>query len=633
MDKKKLSKLVARAQRQNQRLNGILEKMSEEINRAGLAADPIPKTVSTSGVTGGDSTSEFDCANTNPVVNNGQPVECDSQQIPISLQWVDENGDRSAATSFQGLRVDIGDGNGPVDVTFVSSDGPTNNYSWDIPFTSSTDPVTAVFTFGDPNDLCTFSQTILPCEQPGAGAGAGSGAGTGSGGTTGGGGHDADGNVVPLQRQYPGYGGEALNDSLINNVYFMTNLNLSGPGSLFAAPSGSYIVPLVAGEIQKPAYSVLSTPNLRFLGQLAPGRVSMDGDTTQNNGPTLELTGSNCLWEYITFKSGDDSSPNQNSHRPFSVEGGAKGVVMSHVSAHYGNDDSASIWDPGTENITFYRSLFAYGADRVAFNSNPDYGNTIGGGSQRISLFQNAYIADGRTPLFQNTIGQAENNITYTNSGVTNLLQVSSAAAGISTAQYNYQNNLDIQSTNGASSVWLGQRNTTGTTTHTMLAYLQNNNYRTCANPNTYVPMGTQTSSSFNDAGADVSELITSTPFSMPTLPSITDMAELEAALLPVVGNSCVRDAIDQAAISLIQSCSTKPNQITASNYFTDPWPAGPTKPPLTIWDQSSPDGLTDAAKAACGIAAGTNLLSPNNGRWEAVVDFHTNGLLSASVN
>ena len=54
--------------------------------------------------------------------------------------------------------------------------------------------------------------------------------------------------LLPLQRKYPGYGGEALNDSAVNSVYFMTNLNTSGPGSISAAPSGSYVCLLYTSD-------------------------------------------------------------------------------------------------------------------------------------------------------------------------------------------------------------------------------------------------------------------------------------------------------------------------------------------------------------------------------------------------
>lgn len=195
----------------------------------------------------------------------------------------------------------------------------------------------------------------------------------------------------------------------------------------------------------------------------------------------------------------------------------------------------------------------------------------------------------------------------------------------IPNAQYNYTNNLDIRPAGGISNVWLAQRNTQNPWTHTLEAYVDNNNYRTCTGG--YNPMGTATTTSFNDAGADVSGLIVNSPFSMPILPSITDPTILESTLIPVVGNSLYRDSIDTDVISIVSSCGSKPNETSASNYYSNPWPKGPTKAPINIWDTTSPDGLSDSAKAVFGLPPGTNLLSPNDGRWEAVVQYHT-GLL-----
>ena len=438
--------------------------------------------------------------------------------------------------------------------------------------------------------------------------------------------------LAPLQRSFPGYGGEALDETSVTGVYFMTNLNASGPGSLTAAPSNAYIVPLVAGEIKSDIGIVLSQSNVRFLGQLAPGRISLDGSSVYNNAPLVEFNGSNTLWQYLTLKSGDSDlgAGIAISHSPFTVRRGAVGVVLANMSVHYGDDDNGSVWDTGTSDVTFYRMLVAFATDRGALGGNVDYGFINGGGSKNVSVFQNLFVVDGRAPLMQNTTGQVDNNITYTGSGVTNQLQSSPAAAGLTNAQYNYTNNLNISNgLSGSQGVWLGQHNTVhGVTppTHSLRAYLANNNFRRCSGGG-YLPMITFTSNASNDAGGDVTPYITNTPFNMPTLPSITDPATLESTLIPVVGNSLYRDAIDTDIISIVSSCEPKPNETTASNYFANPWPTGPTKEPITIWDTASPDGLSDSAKAVFGFPPGANLLSPNDGRWEAVVQHYT-GLL-----
>ena len=434
--------------------------------------------------------------------------------------------------------------------------------------------------------------------------------------------------LTPLQRRFPGHGGEAIDDKSVTGVYFMTNLNTSGAGSLAAAPSNAYIVPLVAGEIKSDTTILMAQNNVRFLGQLAPGRISIDGSTVFNREPLVEFRGSNALWEYLTLKAGDvNLTEGKNiSHSPFTVRRGAVGVVMANVSVYYGDDDSGSTWDPGTSDVTFYRMLIALAADRGALGGNVDYGMLSGGGSANITYFQNIFVTDGRAPNMTNTRGQVDNNITYTTSGVTNQMISFSGQSGIPQAEYNYTNNLDIRPAGGASTVWLGQSNSQNPFTHTLEAYLNNNNYRSCTSG--YIPMGTATTTSFNDAGTNVSGLIADVPFSQPTLPSITDPAILESTLIPVVGNSLHRESIDTDVISIVSTCAPKPNETTASNYYSDPWPTGPTKAPINIWDTTSPDGLSDSAKAVFGLPPGTNLLSPNDGRWEAVVQYHTGLLL-----
>lgn len=433
---------------------------------------------------------------------------------------------------------------------------------------------------------------------------------------------DAVKEVTNLQRQFPGFGGEALNDSLVNSVYFITTLNPTGPGSISAAPSNAYIVPLVAGNITTSSSISMAQNNIRVLGQLAPGHLAIDGTTTVQPRPLLSIDGSNVLFEFLSLRSGDAPSGN-SSHAPFDVIDGNVGIVISNVSAHYGGDDSGSVWNPGTSDVTFYRILAAHAANSGPGGSgaNPNYGLMAGGSSNRTTMFQNVMQTTGRSPLFQTVReGQAVNNITYGSGGTSQILAVTTGQTGGlqgGTMDINFHDNLDIRPNGNASQIWMGEA--AGWTLET---YRNNHQWRNCAG--VYTNVGT--------TGLANQGTFIASPHSMPALPVITDLAQLEATLLPKVGNYLCRDAIDDDAISIINSCVVNPIEITASNYFADPWPVGPSKPALTIWDQSSPDGISDAAKVACGIDPATNLLSPNDGRWEAVVDFHTNGLLSASV-
>jgi len=263
----------------------------------------------------------------------------------------------------------------------------------------------------------------------------------------------------------------------------------------------------------------------------------------------------------------------------------------------------------------------AHSTDRLnnGAGGNPNYGLLVGGGSRNITMFQNVMMTAGRSPHVQNADNtQSVNNVVYHAGVGSTSNQLYGIYSPARTVHVNFHDNLDIRFDTRASKIWTGQSRPT-----LLEVYANNNQWRNCAD--NYANMG------FHSSVPDTGTIVPS-PHAMPSLPTITDLTTLEDFLLPRVGNFLTRDALDDDVMRYVSSCSMPPVFDTASDYFTDPWLAGPTKPALTFWDRSSPDGLSDAAKEVFGIAPGTNLLSPNDGRWEAVVDFHSGGLLSASI-
>ena len=426
--------------------------------------------------------------------------------------------------------------------------------------------------------------------------------------------------LTPLRRSFPGYGGEALDDTSVTGVYFMTNTNASGPGSLAAAPSNTYIVPLVAGKIVSDTSIRLPQNNVRFLGSLAPGHLSINGSTVFNSGQLVKFDGSNALWEHFSIRASDvpSSFRGDSSHSTFEVANNNTGVVLANLSLHFSDDDSGSVWYT-TSDVTFYRLLVAHATNRHDAGGNPNYGLMVGGGSSNITMFQNVMMTAGRSPHIQNAdFTQSVNNVVYHAGTGSTSNQIYAIYAPARTVHVNFHDNLDIRFDTRSSNVWTGQSSPT-----LLSVYTDNNQWRNCAG--VYKDMGFH--SSVPDTGTVVGSAHT-----MPSLPAITDLATLEAFLLPRVGYFSYRDALDNDVMSYISSCSAPPVFSSASDYFPNPWLTGPTGSPMTFWDESSPDGLSDAAKGVFGIAPGTNLLSPNDGRWEAVVDFHSGGRLSASM-
>ena len=333
------------------------------------------------------------------------------------------------------------------------------------------------------------------------------------------------------------------------------------------------------------------------------------------------------MWEHFSIRSSDNPTnvEKTGAHGPFSLHdgpsGSLSGVVLSHLSLHYGSDDSGSTFYDSTD-ITLYRLLVGHAVTMNHAGGKKNNGILVAGGSSRLTLFQNLMMTSGRSPLIQEVeLAQSVNTVVYhtDRDGTSNqIFAISQSGRPAVSQEVNFHDNLDIRHNGTASNVWTGQSSGS-----TLDLYANNNQYRNCAG--VYTDMG------FHSSVSDVGNR-NSPKHSMPSLPIITDLTQLESFLLPRVGNYLTRDSLDDDVINIINNCSTPAVEKTASDYFSNPWPVGPTKPALTIWDQSSPDGLSDAAKEAFGIAPGTNLLSPNDGRWEAVVDFHSGGLLSASI-
>ena len=521
------------------------------------------------------------------------------QTVFLEIGWVNLDGEAGPppSTDVSGLSVDFGA------VTFSSSTGTRNRYIWSIPANPG-GITTATFSYGENAAPCTFTQTVAQS------AGAGAGGGTG--------------NFTPLTRSFPGYGGDQLNDSLVNSVYFMTTLASSGTGSLEAAPSGSYIVPLVAGARSANVSVHLNQDNVRFLGQLAPGHISINGTASYNAGPTVRFNGDNALWEYLSLRASDvPTTGNQTSHKPYSIQNNNTGVVLSHISCHYGDDDSGEIWY-NTNKVTLHRMLYGNAAYNLGAGTgrNPNYGPLSGGGCGEITMFQCLMMTHGRSPMTGNSSPvQIVNNLCYpAGTGGTN--QFFAYGTPLRTCVMDFLHSLEVRaaSDTSASVIWTGQASAS-----TPLSFYRNNvQYRNSAGQ--YLDQGFTTSVA--DTGTFVGAAQT------PGIPgTITDLTTLEAAMLPTAGNSVYRDAYDQDVIARASNYNTLPPvEQTASDYYANPWGAGPSGPSWDFWDQSSPDGISDAAKATYGFSAGTNLLSPNDGRWEGVVDDLTGGLLSASI-
>ena len=187
------------------------------------------------------------------------------------------------------------------------------------------------------------------------------------------------------------------------NVYHVTNLNDSGPGSFRTGVGGggNIVVFDVGGSIQSLS-PVACSSNIDIEGQTAPGGIQIFGAETSFYGR------SNIICRFMHFRDGtlDPNYPGSsatNSHTNAVNLGDTNNIIMDHCTfefAAYNNVDEA-----GSSDITFQNCIFADPISEQRFNCHFE-----GGPVTFINcLWANAH---GRSPLGKANL-QFVNNIVY----------------------------------------------------------------------------------------------------------------------------------------------------------------------------------------------------------------------------
>ena len=150
-------------------------------------------------------------------------------------------------------------------------------------------------------------------------------------------------NLVPA---FPGAEGAGMytTGGRGGDVYEVTNLNDSGPGSLRDGVklNNVTIVFKVSGTIHLKSELVISGSNITIAGQTAPG----DGICIADYG--VRITGSNIIIRYLRFRPG---SANINAEPDALTSfGGSKDIIIDHCSFSWSVDETLSIYR--TENLT-----------------------------------------------------------------------------------------------------------------------------------------------------------------------------------------------------------------------------------------------------------------------------------------
>lgn len=140
-------------------------------------------------------------------------------------------------------------------------------------------------------------------------------------------------------------------------VYFVTNLNDSGPGSLRDAVSKPHrIIIFETGGVIHLKERLVFSSNLTIAGQTAPG----DGITVYGNGISFS-NANNVICRYIRFRMGENG---QNGKDAVGIAGGHR-MIFDHVSVSWGKDENFSVSSMkvvgGPSDVTIQNSIISQG--------------------------------------------------------------------------------------------------------------------------------------------------------------------------------------------------------------------------------------------------------------------------------
>jgi hypothetical protein len=145
------------------------------------------------------------------------------------------------------------------------------------------------------------------------------------------------------------------------DVYYVTNLNASGAGSLRngveTAPSnGRTIVFAVSGYIPLPGGSAfrMVQNKITIAGQTAPG----DGIGLRNG--TVRVTGNNTVLRHLRLRHGKNGSGGDC----LNLDSSASNSIIDHVSMMFSTDENISFFNSALDNFTMQYSTSSWGMER-----------------------------------------------------------------------------------------------------------------------------------------------------------------------------------------------------------------------------------------------------------------------------
>ena len=221
-------------------------------------------------------------------------------------------------------------------------------------------------------------------------------------------------------------------------VFAVTSLADSGPGTLrdaLADPSPKTIVFRAGGIIELRSLLFVAHPFVTIAGQTAPG----DGIVLKNFG--LVVTTNDVLIQSIRVRPGNTGAMPADRNKAIAILGptgaarsGAYNVVLDHVSASWGEDETIATWF-GPHDITVSWSIVSEGLNRSRhFKGGHSAGLIVGDHSDRVSLHHNLLAHnDYRNPLIiSGGTHEIVNNVVYDwGSLVTEIVDDAAAAVNV----------------------------------------------------------------------------------------------------------------------------------------------------------------------------------------------------------
>ena len=195
------------------------------------------------------------------------------------------------------------------------------------------------------------------------------------------------------------------------DVYYVTNLNDAGPGSLrhgiVSAIGPRTILFKVSGIIELESPLIINKPYITIAGQTAPG----DGICIKNYQTSISST-HDIIIRHMRFRPGDEVGRRQVAEGAKGWEtdalsaGKSNNIIIDHCSTGWANDEILSLTQVGLHNITVQWTMITEALNNSTHpKGRHGYGSIVGGhatGTQpRITMHHNLYAHNwARNPHF-----------------------------------------------------------------------------------------------------------------------------------------------------------------------------------------------------------------------------------------